>query len=357
MKKNWCFKMVKTVLITGMSGFIGAHICEHILKNTDWNIIGIDKLSYASTGYDRIKDIQAYDNKRVKNLATDLTLPLTEGVKQEIGQVNYIINLASESHVDNSIDHPVEFIQNNVNLVIHLLEYVRELQKSGHPIEKFIQFSTDEVYGTAPEGKNYEEGERYNPGNPYSASKAMQECLCYAYRNTYGLPLMITNTMNVLGERQHPEKYLPLCMKSVLTGETLKIHSNKAKTKAGTRFYIHARNVADAVLFILKNVEEFLDNVDASKGKFHIVGEKELDNLQLAKIVEKSINKIEGYENNKLVYEMVDFHSSRPGHDLRYGMCGDKMSFLGWELPHSIEQSIYNIVKWTLIPKNKEKWL
>lgn len=306
-------------------------------------------MSYASLGMDRLKDIKVFDNKRVTTYVSDLTLPLTFGLKKEIGNVDYIINLASESHVDNSITNPREFVSNNVNLMLTMLEYAREIKP-----KMFIQFSTDEVYGTAPEDINYKEGDRYNSGNPYSASKAMQECLCYAYSNTYKVPIQITNTMNVLGERQHPEKYLPLVINSILQQKLLTIHSNKEKTKAGSRFYIHARNVADALLFILKNCNETLDNIDSSKGKFHIVGEKELDNLQLAILVKESINKIKGYEDYNLHYEMVDFHSSRPGHDLRYGMSGEKLEKLGWKLPHSIEQSIDNIVEWSL---NRKEWL
>ena len=348
--------MSKKILITGGNGFVGHHVIEHLLKNTDWNIINIDKMSYASLGFDRLKDIKAYDEKRVLNLTTDLTKPLSEGVKKEVGEIDYILNIASESHVDNSITNPREFVDNNVQLVLTMLEYARELKSIGKPINRFIQFSTDEVYGTAPKDVNYKEGDRYNPGNPYSASKAMQECLCYAYSNTYQLPIQITNTMNVLGERQHPEKYLPLCMNKIISGDTLSIHSNPERTKAGTRFYIHARNVADALLYIMTNVDETLDNIDSDKGKFHIVGEKELDNLELAKLIQKSVNKVKGYEDKKLVYEMTDFHSSRPGHDLAYRMSGKKMESLGWYHPTTIEESIDKIVKWTLQEENK-KWL
>jgi dTDP-glucose 4,6-dehydratase len=155
--------------------------------------------------------------------------------------------------------------------------------------------------------------------------------------------------MNVLGERQHPEKYLPLVINKVLKGEVLSVHSNKEKTKAGTRFYIHARNVAAGILHIINNCGERLDNLDASKGVFNIVGEEELDNLELAKI-------IAGFVGGELKYEMVDFHSSRPGHDLRYALDGKKMKGLGWEPPVSIRESIKNIVEWTLRPENK-KWL
>ena len=331
-------------MLTGASGFVGHHMVEHFLKETVWDIIIVDKLSYSSNGFDRIRDINAYDDDRVSLFTSDLTKPFAEGLKQEIGDVDVIINLASGSHVDNSITDPTEFINNNVQLMQNVLEYCREIKP-----ELLIQFSTDEVYGSAPEGTNYAEGDRFNPGNPYSASKAMQECLCYAYSNTYKVPIMVTNTMNVLRERQHPEKYLPLIINKVRTGETLSIHADPTCTKAGSRFYIHARNVADGVLHLLTHSDETLDNIDASKGKFHIVGEKELDNLELAKIVASNMD-------GELKYELVDFHGARPGHDLRYAMSGEKMKSIGWEPPVNIEDSIKGIVEWSLDEDNV-RWL
>lgn len=337
--------MTPKILITGGCGFVGHHFTEELLKNTDWDIIIIDKLSYAANGFDRLRDIECYpDNKnRVKVFPVDLSIPLNCGVKKEIGKVDYIINLASESHVDNSIIDPVVFIQNNVNLVLNMLEYARELKD----LNRFVQFSTDEVYGTAPEGVNYQEGNRFNCGNPYSASKAAQEAICMAYANTYGLPICITNTMNIIGERQHPEKFVPMVIKRVLEGNTVTIHANKEKTQAGSRFYIHARNVANAVCFILTNTDETLDKLDSGKGKFHIVGEREIDNLTLSKMIAECIKK-------PLYYEMVDFHSSRPGHDLRYALDGSKMKILGWKNPIPIEYSLKRTVDWFV--KNK-KWL
>jgi len=344
--------MTKRILITGASGFIGHHIVEHILKNTDWEIVTIDRLSKTTShGFDRLRDIKAFDDKRVTRFTADLNMPIGEGLKKEIGiNINYILHLAAGSHVDNSIKNPIPFVLNNIQSTLNMLEYGKELMtEEAGDLERFIYFSTDEVYGTAPKGYNYEEGDRFNPGNPYSASKASSECLCMAYANTYKLPIVITNTMNVLGERQHPEKFFPKIMNYILDGKTLPIHSNKDKTKAGTRFYIHARNVADAILFILQKTTETLDNVNASTGKYHIVGEKELDNLELAQLVANKMGK-------ELKYEMVDFHSSRPGHDLRYALDGTKMEELGWKLPHTIEESIGNIVDWSLQPEN-QRWL
>ena len=334
---------MKKVILTGANGFVGHHILEHFIKHTDWEIYCLDKLSYASSGHDRIRDIDVFNDERVKIFTTDLCLPLQQGLIKELGDISYIFHVAADSHVDNSISDPVPFVQNNVNSTLHILEYARQLPN----LEKFIYFSTDEVYGSAPVGKNYSEGERFNCGNPYSASKGAAECICQSYANTYGMPIIITNTMNVIGERQHPEKFIPKVIKKILNGETVTIHSNKEKTKAGSRFYIHARNIADALLHILDECDETLDNYDSSKGRFNIVGEIETDNLQLAQLIAEILGK-------ELKYEMVDFHSQRPGHDLRYALDGQKMKESGWVHPIEFKRSLENTINWTL---ERQEWL
>tara|TARA_R100000700_G_C3173611_1_gene148121 strand:+ start:621 stop:1631 length:1011 start_codon:yes stop_codon:yes gene_type:complete len=334
---------MKKVILTGANGFVGHHILEHFIKHTDWEIYCLDKLSYASSGHDRIRDIDVFNDERVKIFTTDLCLPLQQGLIKELGDISYIFHVAADSHVDNSISDPVPFVQNNVNSTLHILEYARQLPN----LEKFIYFSTDEVYGSAPVGKNYSEGERFNCGNPYSASKGAAECICQSYANTYGMPIIITNTMNVIGERQHPEKFIPKVIKKILNGETVTIHSNKEKTKAGSRFYIHARNIADALLHILDECDETLDNYDSSKGRFNIVGEIETDNLQLAQLIAEILGK-------ELKYEMVDFHSQRPGHDLRYALDGQKMKESGWVHPIEFKESLENTINWTL---ERQEWL
>ena len=340
--------MVKRILITGTSGFIAHHIVEHFLKNTDWEIVGIDRLDYASEGYDKLKDIEVFDNKRIKLYEWDLNIPLSVGLINEIGDIDYILHTAAGSHVDRSIKNPKEFIINNIQSTLNILEYAKKLHEKEN-LKKFIYFSTDEVYGTAPEGIDYKEGDRFNPGNPYSASKAASESICSAYSNTFKIPIAITNTMNVIGERQNPEKYLPKIINTLLDGGKLTIHGNKEKTEAGKRHYIHARNVADAILFILENSNETLDAINASIGKFNIVGEKEYDNLELAEEIAMHMNK-------QLKYEIVDFHSSRPGHDLRYSLSGEKLEKLGWKPPKTIHETISKTVDWLLDPKNI-RWL
>lgn len=336
---------MKRILITGGAGFIGHHFIEHLLKNTDWEIIVLDRLSYASSGYDRLRDINIFDEKRVKIFTADFTLPIEEGLEKELGQLDYIVHMGAETHVDNSISNPIKFFKVNLMGTVEMLEFAR---KQNH-LKKFIFFSTDEVFGPAPKNINYKEGDRHNPGNPYSAAKAGAEDACVAYANTYRRPIMITNTMNVFGERQHPEKFIPMTVQKVLANETVRIHANKEKTEAGSRFWIHARNVSSALLFLLEKVDEILDIKDASKGKFNIVGEKEIDNLSLAKLIANILGK-------ELKYEMVDFHSSRPGHDLRYALDGNKLEKLGWHHPMPLEVSLSKTIRWITAPENK-RWL
>jgi dTDP-glucose 4,6-dehydratase len=319
------------ILITGGCGFIGHHIVEHFLKNSDFQIIVLDKLNYASFGFQRLRDISCYNTKRVKTITADFTLPLSEGVIKEIGDLDYIIHLGAETHVDNSITNPEPFVMANVLGTMRMLDFARKKD-----LRKFVYFSTDEVFGPAPQGTLFREWDRYHSGNPYSASKAGGEELCLAYANTYKLPVLITHTMNAFGERQHPEKFIPLVISKVLNGETVTIHSNPEKTKAGSRFYIHCRNIASAIDFLLKN-----GKVD----KYNIVGEKEVNNLELAQFISRVVGK-------PLKYEMVDFHSSRPGHDLRYALDGTKMKKMGWRLPLTFEDSLEKTIKWTLNHKN-----
>jgi len=326
---------MKRTLITGGCGFIGHHVVEHIIKNTDWEIVVLDKLNYASSGFDRLREINVFDDKRVLILSTDFTKPIEDGLVKEIGNVNYIFHLGAETHVDRSIESPEPFVMTNVVGTMRLLDFAKDLNN----LEWFVYFSTDEVFGPAPEGVYYKEWDRYNSTNPYAATKAGGEELVLAYANTYKLPAFITHTMNVFGERQHPEKFIPMTIKKVLKGERVIIHSDPTKTKPGSRHWIHARNVAAALLFLLNNAEQ--------REKYNIVGEKEINNLEMAKLIAKVLNK-------ELKYEMVDFHSSRPGHDLRYALDGKKLKEMEWKFPIGFEQSLEKTIKWTL---DNQKWL
>jgi len=334
-------------LITGGAGFIAHHMIGKILKETDWEVVTLDRLDY-SGNLNRLDDLlttscSADERKRVKVVFHDLKAELNPLVRSQIGPVNYIFHLAAGSHVDRSIDYPMEFVMDNVVGTCNILEFARTQEN----LKRFIYFSTDEVFGPAPEGIKYKENDRYNSTNPYSATKAGGEELAVAYENTYGLPVYITHTMNVFGERQHPEKYIPMCIKRVRDGETVTIHSDPTKTTPGSRHYIHAEDVADAVLFLAGKKFTETTYGGAKCSKFNIVGSEELNNLELAQIIAEA-------EGKELKYDLVDFHSSRPGHDLRYALDGDKMKELGWEPAKSVRERIADVTKWTL---ENNRWI
>jgi len=318
---------MKRVAITGGLGFVGHHFVEHFIKNTDWHIVIIDRLSYAGS-LDRLRDINVYNDERITVLTADFTLPVEENLAAEIGEVDYIFHLGAESHVDNSITDPVRFAQSNVVGTVHMLNFARTLKN----LKCFYYFSTDEVFGSIDVGWS-NVGDVHRPSNPYSASKSAAEMFCIAYANTYNLPIAITRSMNIFGERQDSEKFIPIVIRKVMEGETVTIHANADKTKAGSRFYIHARNVADGYMHLINN--------EVYDGEYHITGEQEVDNLQLAQKIAAIIGK-------PLKYEMVDFHSSRPGHDLRYALSPVSMQEIGWEVPRTFDESLEKTVKWTL---------
>tara|TARA_R100000773_G_scaffold31538_1_gene26913 strand:+ start:204 stop:1226 length:1023 start_codon:yes stop_codon:yes gene_type:complete len=338
---------MKRVLITGGAGFIAHHLIGQILQTTDWEIISLDRLDY-SGNLNRLHDIMlTFDpsvRKRVKIVHHDLKADLNPLVRNEIGNVDYILHLAAGSHVDRSIEYPMEFVLDNVVGTCNILNFARTVDN----LELFMYFSTDEIFGPAPNGIKYKENDRYNSTNPYSATKAGGEELAVAFQNTYGLPVYITHTMNVFGERQHPEKYIPMCIRRARDGEIITIHSDSTRTIPGSRHYIHAEDVASAVLFLVNHKGDFEPTWGGAKcPKFNIVGSEELNNLQLAQIIAEA-------QDKELKYELVDFHSARPGHDLRYALDGEKMKSIGWTPAKSVRERIAEVTKWTL---DNERWI
>ena len=312
------------VLLTGGAGFIGSHVLDRLVL--EHHVTIIDRLD-TSGNLNRLERYKG--DSRVRFFYHDLRAPISTYVAGQLGaKFDYILHLGAATHVDRSIENPMEFVQDNVVATCNILDYAR-MAGCG----RFLQFSTDEVFGPAPTGTAYKEWDRYRSGNPYAATKAGAEELAIAYHNTYGVPVIVTHTMNVMGQYQHPEKMIPSTIRKVRDGQVVVIHSDKTRTKAGTRFYIHAKHVADAVMFLL-------ENGDLGE-KYNIVGEREVSNLELA-------DTIAGFVGEPLFYEMTDFHSSRPGHDLRYALDGTKMKNLGWVPPETFEEGLKETVEWYL---------
>lgn len=329
-------KPIKQVLITGACGFIGSHFVEAILKTTDWNIVGLDRIDETST-LERIRDTDAYKahRSRFRFVWHDLRSPINPGVSRQIRPVNLILHLAAGTHVDRSITWPGEFVADNVVGMAHLLDWQREHLVAWGSMPMLFNFSTDEVFGVAPPGVAYKEYDPFHPGNPYSATKAAAVDLCESYANTYGLPIVTTFCMNVIGERQHPEKFLPLLVRKILLGESVTIHADPSKTQPARRSYIHARNVWNVVRFLIDSTSV----VDSFRQRFNIAGHAELDCVEFGDMVAQILGR-------PWSYELVDFHSSRPGHDLRYALDGGKLDRAGFTQPVSFAESLEHTVRW-----------
>lgn len=350
------------VLLTGAAGFVGSHALKYLLENTEVDVVCLISLEHMGQSARLNQVLRDYSNRigTERNLADRLTLirhdlraPIDPVTRERIGEIDVFWNVASESHVDRSIIHPRPFILNNTELILSMLELARVLRP-----KLFLQMSTDEVYGPAPAGHAHVEWETPLPSNPYSASKAAQEAICFSYWRTYGVPVVITNTMNIIGEMQSPEKFVPMVMQKVASGEPMTIHASPTGV-IGSRYYLHAYNLADAWWFLTNYYLDggpwedgsggppaYSDTIDRPH-KFHIVGEREIDNLQFAQMIALQM----GQELN---YELVDFHSSRPGHDLRYALDGGKMESIGWRAPLSLDESVQRLVSWTL---EHREWL
>lgn len=343
----------KKVLLTGISGSIGVHTLSQIMKNTDWDVVGVD--SFRHRGFsDRLMQhfkVHPEDQKRVSIVTHDLVAPFSEFTKRKIGKVDYIINMASLSDVQASIENPTEFIQNNVSLVNNMLEFARDVWglRGGNTIPPegtvFIQISTDEIYGAAEkDSSGHKEWEAIVPSNPYSASKACQEAIAISYWRSFGIPLIITNTMNNFAEMQSSSKYPVMIQKALMANEEVTVHVSE-KDEIGTRYYIHSQNFANALIFLIKNKPPYRhqpEQVDRPD-RYNIAGDKKLSNLEIAELIAKLMGK-----DLKLKYVKINFHSTRPGHDLHYALDNTKITELGWTPPISFEESLKNTITWQL---------
>jgi len=329
--------MTKRLLLTGGAGFVGCHTIEHFLRKTDYEIVVMDRLTYAGN-LNRLSEMECWEEEkgRVKFIYHDFRATLECSLIKMIGDIDFIIHMGAESHVDRSIVDPKIFAESNVIGTVNMLEYAKRIG-----VEKFVYIGTDEVYGAVSGDQLHKEGESHRPSNPYSASKAGAEDFCYSYWNTYGMPIIRTSTMNMFGERQSPEKFVPKTMLSIWEDEPVILHCKRGKGNEiqdiSSRCWLHARNHADALLFLL------------DKGiigeQYNIVGEK--------RTVEEMAYLIADFMNKPYQPEFVDFHSFRPGHDMHYGLDGTKMKELGWIAPMPLEKSLQHCVEWSL--KNP-KW-
>lgn len=302
------------VLITGASGFIGSGVLDYMLEQTDWDFTCICSWRHKGNA------LNIKPQPRVDVITHDLVGPLPD-----LGDFDYILNLASESHVDRSISDPVSFIENNVSSTLQMLEYARK-----HTPKVFIQFSTDEVYGATA----HKEWDVLLPSNPYSASKAAQEMIAMAYWKTYHVPVVITNSNNIVGKNQDPEKFIPKIIEQVNKNKEVTIHISGGKP--GSRYYNPVQNVADALLFILKltgDGKTYKNTYDDRPMRFNLPGGTELSNLEAAKLIANLLGK-------PLKYKLVDVTALRPGYDEFYPKTEGALTALGWKPPLTLEEGL-----------------
>jgi dTDP-glucose 4,6-dehydratase len=331
----------KRVLLTGGAGFAGLHIAEHILHNTDWDVVVLDRLSYAGS-LERLRGTIRDFPGRLQFVYHDFRSAFPSSVLHMLEAIEYVIHNGGETHVQNSLIDPLPFVESNVKGTMNMLEASRQLG-----VKHFIYVSTDEVHGPAPDSVSFKEDATIRPSNPYAASKAGGEALAYAWYRSFSVPVTITRTMNLFGEMQHPEKFIPMTIRKIMNDEKVIVHGT-ADGRVGSRKWIHARNQADALLFLLKAEADTVGRNFGSGvyGKpivigetFHIAGE-EHTNLEMAQFIAEALKR-------DWSHEIVDYHSSRPGHDLRYSLDDSKLRNLGWKPPVEFRESLERMVQWT----------
>lgn len=298
------------VLITGADGFIGSNVLSYLLEKTDWSFVAI--CSWRHHG--RPQNIKP--DPRVEVVTHDLTGPIPE-----LGQFDYILNLASESHVDRSIADPVNFVENNVSSTLQMLEYARH-----HLPKVFIQFSTDEVYGA----NDHEEWDVLEPSSPYAASKGMQELGGISWYKTFQVPVVITNSNNIIGPNQNPEKFVPKVVELINAGQEVTIHT--VDGKPGRRHWNPVENVSSAIHFILGlTPSKYPDS--SRPDRYGLGGGKELDNLEMAQLIARTLGKTFNYHT-------LEGEAVRPGYDKSYPKTEGTLESLGWVPPVTLEEGL-----------------
>lgn len=313
---------MKKILVTGGAGFIGSNFIRYILnKYPDYSITNLDKLTYAGR-LENLQDIA--DNPRYKFIKGDICD--SEKVAEAMEKCQIVLNFAAETHVDRSIISADAFIYSNFVGLRVLLE---EAKKQG--IEKFVQISTDEVYGQIFKGK-FKETDRLNPRNPYSATKAAGELLAMSYFYTYGLPVIITRSSNNFGPYQFPEKLISLFITNLLRGKKVPLYGS-------------GKNVRDWI-YVLDNCEgiDFVLHCGKIGEIYNIGGGNEKENIELTKIILKQLNKDESW---------IKYVPDRLGHDWRYALDCSKIKKLGWQPKYKFEKAIAETIDWY---KNNQWW-
>lgn len=331
---------MKNILVTGGAGFIGSNFVKYMLENYEHNIINLDALTYAGN-LENLTDIQ--EDKRYTFIKGDIRdRELVDKIFEE-HNIDTVINFAAESHVDRSIEDPEIFLSTNVFGTQVLLDTAKKYWKV-NPNDKycfefkegvkFLQVSTDEVYGTLGKTGMFTETTPLAPNSPYSASKTSADLFVRAYHETFGMPINITRCSNNYGPYQFPEKLIPLMINNCLKGQQLPVYGDGMQI----RDWLHVKDHCSGIATVLE------------KGKigevYNIGGNNEKANIEIVKLIIGNLDKTE---------EMIKYVQDRPGHDRRYAIDNSKITTeLGWSPSYTFEQGIKETIEWYLA---NEEWM
>ena len=331
---------MKNVLITGGAGFIGTNFVKHMLSTYDYNIINLDALTYAGN-LENLRDIE--NNEKYTFIKGDIAdVQLVDEIFTKY-EIDTVVNFAAESHVDRSIENPEIFLMTNVRGTQVLLDtakrhwkvnphdkYCRKFKEG----VKYLQVSTDEVYGTLGKTGMFTETTPLAPNSPYSASKTSADLFVRAYHETFGMPVNITRCSNNYGPYQFPEKLIPLMINNCLKGQQLPVYGDGMQI----RDWLHVKDHCTGIDTVLH------------KGRigevYNIGGNNEKANIEIVKLIIENLGKSE---------EMIKYVQDRPGHDRRYAIDNTKITTeLGWTPSYTFEQGIKETIEWYL---NNQEWM
>lgn len=331
---------MKTYLVTGGAGFIGSNFIHYMLKKyNDVKIINVDKLTYAGN-LENLVDVE--NNKNYKFVHADIcdVQAITDIFKEN--NIDYVVNFAAESHVDRSIKNPEIFIKTNIEGTVNLLNIAKKFWTSGDDLYKdgckFLQVSTDEVYGSLGENGYFMETTPLNPHSPYSASKAGADMIVKAYFDTYKLPINITRCSNNYGPYQFPEKLIPLIINNTLNHNDLPVYGDGMNI----RDWLYVKDHCKAIDMVI------------NKGKlgevYNVGGHNERTNITIVKTI---INHIKKYVDDSVNETLIKYVKDRKGHDKRYGIDPEKIRRdLGWYPETTFEVGIKETINWYLDNKS-----
>ncbi len=311
-----------TLMVTGAAGFIGANFVHYALnKYPGLDVLVYDKLTYAGN-MENLKDVR----DRIKFVKGDICDARMVNEAFEQFGIDEVINFAAETHVDRSISNASDFLESNVKGVYTLLEAARK-----YDVRRFLHISTDEVYGSIPNGSFYETS-NINPSNPYSAAKAGGDLLARSYFNTYKLPVLITRSSNNFGPYQYPEKLIPLMILKAMKGEPLPVYG----TGMNVRDWIYVEDNCSGIdtVFRKGNLGE----------AYNIGGGNEKPNIEVVRMILEQLGKPES---------LITYVTDRMGHDLRYSLNSDKTRALGWKPAYTFEAAMKKTVDWYV---DNEAW-